>query len=77
MKKLPILLLILMLVTIAFTLAGCQKSMDLTGKVTVDEEFVGWSYNGDPEFKLTCKVDPNVLDLRNATKIVAKIGDKE
>ena len=77
MKKLSILLLILMLVAIAFTLAGCQKSMDLTGKVTVDEEFVGWSYNGDPEFKLTCKVDPNVLDLRNATKIVAKIGGKE
>ena len=73
MKKLSILLLILMLVAIAFTLAGCQKTVDLTGEVIVDEDFVGWSNSDNPEFKLTCTVDPNVLDLRNATKIVAKI----
>lgn len=77
MKKLSILLLILMLVTIACTLAGCQKSVDLTGKVTVEEEYLGTSSSGRAEFKLTCTVDPDVLDLRTATEIVAKIGGKE
>ena len=77
MKKLSILLLILMLVASLFTLVGCQKSVDLTGKVTVEEEYVGTSSSGRAEFKLTCNVNPNVLDLRNATKIVAKIRGKE